>query len=579
MAYINLNEIDKSIYSLSNTSSDDVVYIPGPAITGPSDEPVLCGSYKEFINIFGDHAPSNENANVSIGTAWDYAANILLAGFPVLFQRVDVKGADGKSLAVKASAKFDIGIAETPGISAQIVEDETSNATVSGDNSGTTPATIGTTITPAVTITVEELFGGTFGNSLSCEIMKNNIGIYFRLYRTLESSGGTKYAKQLENIKLVSYNGNDPSEATKLLVDTLVGGYDTKYVKLTADVGDNGLSNVGEWGTSARVSLKGGSDISDLEITKAIPTLYELSDKYLYNIKFITGGGYFNTVYEEGDDTKTIDIATSMVNLADTRKDCLAILDAPIGVEKEFMGTFFDGGTAEGSVSIDSSYATAYAPWQYMTLATKESKWMPPSFVFLYTLAKSIASGNKIWSPPAGVRRATVPSIIEPEYEIGSAILDEWQNNNPQYINPIMKIRSYGYVIYGQRTLYKNVDGTTSKRSALQELGVRLIANEIKREITRIAISLTFQPNNIRTWNEFRGKLDPYLKQIQADDGLVDYEIIMDDTTTSNSDIDANTIRGIVRANISRAAENFEIDFELTSSSVTFSDEGDEVVI
>jgi phage tail sheath protein FI len=198
---------------------------------------------------------------------------------------------------------------------------------------------------------------------------------------------------------------------------------------------------------------------------------------------------------------------------------------------------------------------------------------MPPSFVFLVTLARYISSGGKLWFVPAGIKRASVSDATAAEYIIGGTTLDKWQNNNPQYINPIMPIRSYGFVIFGQRTLYKNVEGATSKRSALQELGVRITANEIKRYIKSICTLLTFDGNNVHTWNEFNGQLDPLLSQMKADGGINDYQILMDSNTTSAQNIADNVIHGIVRISVARAAEDFEIDFELNDSSVVYIEE------
>jgi phage tail sheath protein FI len=136
-----------------------------------------------------------------------------------------------------------------------------------------------------------------------------------------------------------------------------------------------------------------------------------------------------------------------------------------------------------------------------------------------------------------------------------------------------MKLRQYGYVIFGNRTLYKFIEAGLGNRSALQELSVRLTANEIKRAITSVAISLTFESNTYLTWLAFKSQLEPTLADMKVKGGLIDYEIIMDETTTTAADISNNTVNGIVRVNIARTAENFEISFELAAAGVTFNNE------
>ena len=536
MASIYIREVDGTIFGLSTTSADNVVFVPGTATTGPST-PTLCQSYKEFTNVFGDTSP--EGSNGTFGTNWEYAANVLLAGFPVLFRRI-TDDKDGNSLVTKATAEI----------------------TWYDTSTGTT-YTIGH---------VTDLYGGTFGNRLSYSIVVNDLSIYFRVSQKY-TIGTTSYTKQIESIKLIDKSASDTDEDIRQKLLARIGTkLDTEYVRITVDNADAGehffiTSDILD------TPLAGGTDADEYKAAAAAASVFsEIADKMIYDVKFITAGGYYNFDYtEEGSPSSTtIDFASKMAELADTRQDCIAILDIPYSLPKTDVRTYFTN-----VVNINTSYAAAYAPWAYMTLEsgnTGLTKWMPPSYVFIHTLARSIKSGNKIWFPPAGVRRATVGEIVETQYDVGTALLDEWQNNSPQYINPIMKLRQYGFVIYGQRTLYRSVDGSVDNRSALQELGVRITANEIKRRINSIALSLTFEQNNIHTWNEFRGTLDPFLSQMKSDGALYDYEIIMDETTTTNADIDENRIVGVVRANITRAAEDFEIGFELTASSVSFSE-------
>ena len=129
MPTININETDKTLYGLNENVSDNVVYVPGNAITGPSSSPVLLTSYSEFVNKFGSHG-------VEGSLTWEYVAGILLAGFPVLFKRITT-GTDKNSLVKQAKLE------------------------VKYDDSGFNPEGTKTSFT------VMERYGGTYGNSLS----------------------------------------------------------------------------------------------------------------------------------------------------------------------------------------------------------------------------------------------------------------------------------------------------------------------------------------------------------------------------------------------------------------------------
>lgn len=516
MPSINIKEVDYTVFSSVQNSTDNIVLIPGPAITGPANEPTLCTSYNDFVAKFGTSPTVKSNT----GTAWDMAANLLLRGFSVMYERiVPTTGV------AKATANI-VGILVTPG--------------EGSDPDTESEVNIGT---------VTELYGGTFGNSLSYRIVKTANAVYFRVY-----SGDSH--RQIESIWLYDIGASEADDKAAFIA-AIGTKLTTKYVEVTLINPAVTFTKVAYDSNTTYHSLSGGTDATDSAIKALVPGVYSgLDDKYLYDFKFITSGTYCDPA------NTTVGINSAMVDLAQTRGDCMVFVDVPFGTASSSVYSYFNG-------YFNTSYASAYAPWCYMKLETGDTKWMPPSFIFLYTLAKSIQSGNKIWDVPAGVNRATVPEVVEPEYEIGSGLLDTWQNDSNLCINPVMKIRQYGYVIYGQRTLYS----TDNMESVLQEVGVRIIANEIKKLIANAAVSLTFERNNIHTWNEFRSKIEPTLVEMKTDGGIVDYQIVMDATTTYPEDIAENKIKGVVRVSIARAAEDFEIGFELNDSSVTFSEE------
>ena len=254
-----------------------------------------------------------------------------------------------------------------------------------------------------------------------------------------------------------------------------------------------------------------------------------------------------------------------MLSLVESRKDCVAFLDVPYDLPMENVPSYFS--------HISTSYASAYDPWGLITLSTGVTKWMPPSFIQLYTHAKSIMNGNKMYLPPAGVRRAQVTEVIKTNHELSSKYIKEWQNSDtPQFINPIIWINGYDYTIYGQKTLFSIVNASEKYQSALQDLNVRLVANEIKKLIWATCINLTFELNTLMTWNEFKAKIEPTLSTMLGEGTLTDYEIIMDSTTMTKADLNIGHVCGTVRISVTRAATDWDINFEITPNNVTFNE-------
>lgn len=508
-----VNETDNTLYGTRVADTDNIVFIPGSAITGTS-KATLYTSYNDFVSNHGDHG-------VEGSLTWDYVANILLAGFPVLFKRithaVGDNGGDGTELV--SHAKLDV------------------------KNRADTE----------IIMTFTDLYGGSYGNSLNIELKREYESVYLRV--KLDQ-------KVIETYKIATLTDEileDEETVKKLVMDGLNS---VESNRILINIPDEEKFEFNEINNKY---LTGGADADESAILAVIAeenynnSLFaEFEDLYLHNIKFICSGGYIDS---------NLTIANNLVQLAEKRGDCVAFLDIPMGIEKGVANTYFN--------SINTSYAAAFAPWCYCELSTKAQKWMPPSFVFLNRLARSlITNNNPIWYPVAGVKRASLSNVLNTEYDIGATMLEEWTGDrSSQALNPIMKLRSYGYVIYGQRTLYASDDSNYPSPSALRQLGVRLTVNEIKRAIFDIAIGLKFEKNDLYTWNEFRTYLNPLLTAMKSDRGISDFQILMNKETTTDTDIQEFRIRGKVSVSVLNPVEDFEIDFVLEPQSVTFDSE------
>lgn len=315
-------------------------------------------------------------------------------------------------------------------------------------------------------------------------------------------------------------------------------------------------------------SLTGGSNPNDDDVIHEVKKTYSpLKDKYLYDIKFISNGGYVDEIVSSAELTvvpqiKHRYIEESMIDLAESRGDCLALVDIPFDIDKEDAVQYFQ--------QISTSYATAYAPWVQFNLLTRTTRWCPPSFAALWTIARSVSTGNPVYAPPAGVNRANMPEVVDLSFVIPSEYIDYWQDNYIQFINPIVYINGYGVNIFGQRTLYNQVESSYNNTSALQYLNVRLVANEIKKRIFKTCIELTFEYNNLHTWLSFKSKMSELLENLLYNNHITSYDVVMDETTMTDTDIRSNHIVGTVSVSVSNTAEKFDITFELLPNQVNF---------
>lgn len=289
---------------------------------------------------------------------------------------------------------------------------------------------------------------------------------------------------------------------------------------------------------------------------KATPSIPLLS-----NAVDSDGNAYYGAYY-----ANITPIHQSMLNLVNARQDCIALFDLPREYDKKKV--------IEYSRMLNTSYGTIHHPWCWVNSPDVSGKQiiMAPSYIFLYTFLFNLINNveSQKWFPPAGVDRATARIVKRPDYEIGSTLLNIWQNDYISRVNPIMKLKQYGYVIYGQYTTLPAIDLYT--HSALESLNVRLISNVVKKQIFDTCLKLAFEPNTSALWLKFYAKLDPFLRYMQYNQGLYDYKIVMDESTVTTDDINHLRCPGKVYIAPTRTAEYFDIDFIITDAGAEFTD-------
>jgi phage tail sheath protein FI len=111
-----------------------------------------------------------------------------------------------------------------------------------------------------------------------------------------------------------------------------------------------------------------------------------------------------------------------------------------------------------------------------------------------------------------------------------------------------------GVVIWGQKTLQ-------AASSALNRINVRRLLIEIRRQVREISQNIIFQPNRAATLASFSAAVTPRLQSIQAQAGLERFRVIIDSSTTTQADIENNTIRGKIFVQPTKTIEYVSLDF------------------
>jgi len=270
-------------------------------------------------------------------------------------------------------------------------------------------------------------------------------------------------------------------------------------------------------------------------------------------------------------------LSTRIIRTCEDRADALGVIDLKggyqpnteaVGTEKDRRGSLDSVISNIQLLQENSSYACAYYPWVQVRDPEKGALvWVPPSVAAIGVFATTERK-DELWFAPAGFNRgglsngdAGVP-VVGTSQRLTSKERDNLYEAN---INPIANFPNEGIVVFGQKTLQVTP-------SALDRINVRRLMNFVKKEISRMANQVLFQPNVKQTWNSFVSRVEPFLGSVRARFGLDDFKIVLDETTTTPELIDRNIVYAKIFLKPTKAIEYIAIDFNITNSGASFED-------
>jgi len=271
-----------------------------------------------------------------------------------------------------------------------------------------------------------------------------------------------------------------------------------------------------------------------------------LKDKDLYYFNIISLPGFI------GNSTNQT-TAQTVIDLAEERGDCLAVLD--LGLYDTSVAVI-----TTAAALYDSSYAASYYPWVLLNDAqTGAAAWAPPSTVIpaAYVFNDNTAGA---WFAPAGATRGTINSAITLQRALPKASRDTLYDGK---VNPLVNFPNTGIAIYGQKTLQ-------AASSATDRVNVRRLLLNLKNFIGTVAQGLVFEPNTLATRNSFLSVVVPYLELVQQRQGLFAFKVTMDDTNNGPDVIDRNELRGAIYIQPVKAAEFIVLDFNVLPTGAEF---------
>jgi hypothetical protein len=296
-----------------------------------------------------------------------------------------------------------------------------------------------------------------------------------------------------------------------------------------------------------------GSDGSAATASEFIAGWNEFINPSVVDVRLLLNGG-------ESDAT----VQAKMKTVAETRADCIAILDMPSGSISSVtdMSTF-----RSTTQNINSSYCALYSPW--VTIYDEFNDRLvdvPPSGHVAAQMAYNDRVGQP-WTAPAGFNRGRL-DVLDVTYNFTEGERDTLYQIQ---VNPLQTFKGEGSVIWGQKT-------EQTKSSALSRINVRRLLIVIEKAMAISLRGFLFEGNNEITRFRVEALLNEYLEtlsaqgafQTEGEDG--GFHVVCDTTNNTPAIIDGNDMRVDVFVKPTRTAEFIRLQTIVTPTGASFNE-------
>jgi len=291
----------------------------------------------------------------------------------------------------------------------------------------------------------------------------------------------------------------------------------------------------------------------------ALATAYELvEDPESQTIDFILSGP------AGADDAAAIAKATTLLNIVEERRDCLAFFSPKrsdvIGITDPQQVTnnivnYFD---QVGS----SSYAVLDSGYKYIYDKYNDVYRYVPCNGDVAGLCLQTAETAEPWFSPAGFSRGVLRNAIKLAYTPTKTQRDTLYAAR---INPIVSFPGQGIVLFGDKT-------AQGFASAFDRINVRRLFLVIERVIGEAAKTQLFEQNDEAQRSLFVNIVEPYLRDVQGRRGVTDFLVKCDEDNNPPDAVDRGEFYAEIFIKPTRTINYITLSFVATRTGVAFTE-------
>lgn len=249
-------------------------------------------------------------------------------------------------------------------------------------------------------------------------------------------------------------------------------------------------------------------------------------------------------------------------NIAEARKDCVAYLSPTLDgiVSPSKPETKMNNAIAYRNLVQNSSYWFMDSGYKYRYDKYNDLyRWVP-----LNGDIGGLSARIRPWESPAGYKRGIIKNVIKLAFNPNKEQRDQLYSSD---VNPVMSQVGQGTLLFGDKT-------GLGLPSAFNRINVRRLFITVEKAIATASASFLFDFNDEFTQTQFKNLVEPYLRDIQGQRGIIDFRVISDGTVNTPDIIDRNIFRGSVYIKPARTINFIELTFVATRTGVEF----DEIV-
>ena len=309
--------------------------------------------------------------------------------------------------------------------------------------------------------------------------------------------------------------------------------------------------------------LGGGVDYAASGGTEFKATLGALSDAYdLFsnrdevNVDYLIMGPGCSA--EDESQAK----ANKLISIAESRQDCVAVISPHRGnVVNVTKGENQTSNVVKFFSPLNSSsYAVFDSGWKYTyDRFNNQFRYIPcnPDVAGLMVRTEIEAFP---WYSPAGQQRGTINNAIKLAYNPKKSQRDTLYESR---INSIINQSGVGILLYGDKT-------GLNYASAFDRINVRRLFLTVEKALEGVANAQLFEFNDEITRVNFTNVVEPYLRDVQAKRGLIDFRVICDETNNTPSVVDNNEFRADIFLKPTKSINYVTLTFVATRTGVSF---------